>query len=177
MMADGVEIDIIPFGGVAENNQVAWPPDRAIIMAVEGFDEAFRHRVLVELQHGELLPFCSLSGLALLKLFAWRDRGAASAKDAADLFKILSEYGLIEDERIYEPPVEGARHDWNPLRMGAFLLGCDIALILADESYAELLRLDRERLTDAMVRQCRTADADEIGQTMEDFWAGIERFG
>jgi hypothetical protein len=44
-------------------------------------------------------------------------------------FKIIREYGAIEDERIYESPVEGERLDWDPIRMGAFLLGSDIATI------------------------------------------------
>lgn len=177
MIAEGIELDIIPFGGVAEGKQVAWPPDREIIMSVDGFEEAFTHSVLVELQSGEQLPFCSLPGLALLKLFAWRDRGTANAKDAADLFKIISEYGLIEEARIYESPVDCAQLDWNPVRMGAFLLGSDIAAISTGESYVELLRLDRERLTDAIVRQSSSESAGEIDWMMDDFWRGMESVG
>lgn len=170
---DGVELDIIPFGGVAEDNKVAWPPDREVIMAVDGFEEAFRHTVLVELSGSERIPFCSLPGLALLKLFAWRDRGAANAKDASDLYKILSEYGLIEGDRIYEPPVEGENFDWDPLRMGAFLLGSDVAIICAGGLTAELLTLDKDKLTDAVARQSTNEDAEYIDQMLEDFWLGI----
>lgn len=76
------ELDIIPFGKIAVGNTVAWPPDRAIIMAVDGFQEAFQQAVAVRLTHGCVLLFCSLPGLALLKLFAWRDRGNQNGKDA-----------------------------------------------------------------------------------------------
>ncbi|NNC27578.1 hypothetical protein HKX42_11910, partial [Salinisphaera sp. USBA-960] len=69
------ELDIIPFGNIAVENTIAWPPDRAIVMAVDGFQEAFQQAVAVRLSNGCELLFCSLPGLALLKLFAWRDRG------------------------------------------------------------------------------------------------------
>lgn len=58
----------------------------------------------------------------------------------------------IEDERIYAP-VKGENRDWNPVRVGAVLLGSDIAAITERASLAELMRLDRERLTDALARQ------------------------
>lgn len=173
LIAEGIELDIIPFGGVAEGNQIAWPPEREIIMAVDGFAEVFSHTVTVQLDNGESLPFCSLPGLALLKLFAWRDRGHGNAKDATDLYKIIREYGAIEDERIYESPVEGESLDWDPVRMGAVLLGNDIVVISEPLSLAELLRIDRERLTDAIVRQSDADDMAVIEQIMNDFWDGM----
>lgn len=170
MIAEGIELDIIPFGDIAEDNQIAWPPDRAIIMAVDGFDEAFSHTVIVQLDNGEKLPFCSLPGLALLKLFAWRDRGHGNAKDATDLYKIICEYGAIEDGRIYEAPVKGERLGWEPVRMGAVLLGHDIAAISKAASLNELTRLDKERLIDAVARQYDAGDTEKIEQVINDFW-------
>ncbi|HCM1931032.1 TPA: nucleotidyl transferase AbiEii/AbiGii toxin family protein [Salmonella enterica subsp. salamae serovar 51:c:-] len=177
MIAEGIELDIIPFGGVAEGNRIAWPPEREIIMAVDGFAEVFSHTVTVQLDNGENLSFCSLPGLALLKLFAWRDRGHGNAKDATDLYKIIREYGAIEDERIYESPVEGESLNWDPVRMGAVLLGSDIAAIGERSSLAELMRLDRERLTDAIVRQSGADDMAGIEQVMHDFWDGMVSSG
>ncbi|NIG21179.1 hypothetical protein F3J37_21105 [Pantoea sp. Al-1710] len=174
LILDGVELDIIPFGGVAEANKVAWPPDRDVVMAVDGFEEAFRHTVLVNVVSDHPVPFCSLPGLALLKLFAWRDRGVGNNKDAADLYKIIVEYGVIEDGRIYESPVDGEELAWDTLRMGAYLLGSDIAVIASAASMKELLTLDIEKLTDAVVRQSRSESPEEIERVLEDFWAGIQ---
>lgn len=173
MIVEGIELDIIPFGGVAEENQIIWPPEREIIMSVDGFSEVFSHTVTVQLANGEKLLFCSLPGLALLKLFAWRDRGHGTAKDAIDLYKIIREYSAIEDERIYAPPVKGEHLDWNPVRMGAVLLGIDIVAISERSSLSELMKLDRERLTDAIARQSNIDDMKEIEQIMNDFWAGV----
>ncbi|WP_051979015.1 hypothetical protein [Edaphobacter aggregans] len=41
-----IPIDLIPFGGVAEGDTIAWPPDRDTVMTVAGFEDAlanFRH--------------------------------------------------------------------------------------------------------------------------------------
>lgn len=175
LILDGVELDIIPFGGVAEANKVSWPPDRDVVMAVDGFEEAFRHTVLVNVAQDQPVPFCSLPGLALLKLFAWRDRGTANGKDAVDLYKIIVEYGVIEEDRIYDWPVEGDALEWNTLRMGAYLLGNDMAVIANADSLKELLTLDIEKLTDAVVRQSRSESPEEIERVLGDFWSGIQR--
>lgn len=169
LIVEGTELDIIPFGGVAESNQIAWPPEREIIMSVDGFSEVFSHVINVQLNNGEKLPFCSIPGLALLKLFAWRDRGHASSRDATDLYKIIREYNTIENERIYASD-EGEKVDWDPVRMGAILLGNDILGIIDRSSLAELRALDIERLTDAIVRQSDTNDFAEVEQVIDDFW-------
>ena len=80
MIVEGIELDIIPFGGVAEGNQIAWPPEREIIMAVDGFAEVSSHTVTVRLDNGENLPFCSLPGLALLKLLPGATVGMEAPK-------------------------------------------------------------------------------------------------
>lgn len=44
---EGVELDIIPFGDIAEENKLLWSPDREIIMSVDGFTEAYTHATMV----------------------------------------------------------------------------------------------------------------------------------
>lgn len=173
LVLEGIELDIIPFGGVTEANKIAWPPDREVVMAVDGFEEAFAHTVLITMQAGDEIPFCSLPGLALLKLFAWRDRGMANGKDAVDLYKIISEYGQIENERAFENPAECDKRDWEIDRVGAFLLGNDIAMISSRDSMDEIFRLDADALTDAIVRQTMTDNAGAIEDRVLDFWAGL----
>ena len=177
LILQGNEIDIIPFGDIAEDNKVAWPPDKAIVMSVDGFAEAFEHSVTVRLDNGTEVKFCSLPGLTLLKLFAWRDRGRKNRKDATDLYKIIIDYNMIENDRIYEPPVNGNDFDWDNKRMGAYLLGRDIASMLGrdefKETVAELSRIDKARLTDAIATQHQAEESDEIERVIDDFWDGI----
>ncbi|NLU16513.1 MAG: hypothetical protein GXW94_12270 [Serratia liquefaciens] len=177
LLCQGSELDIIPFGNIAEENTLAWPPDRAIVMAVDGFQEAFQQAVQVHLSNGYVLYFCSLPGLALLKLFAWRDRGNQNGKDATDLFTIISEYSHIEDERIYDIPLDIENFDSDPDRLGAFLLGTDVTSLLpqapVNETFAQLLQLQTPKLVDAVVRQYSRDTPARVEQLLEDFWQGI----
>lgn len=173
----GNELDIIPFGNIAVENTIAWPPDREIVMAVDGFLEAFQQAVAVRLSHGNVLLFCSLPGLALLKLFAWRDRGNQNGKDAIDLFTIISEYGHIEEERIYDIPLDIDNFDSDPDRLGAFLLGADVTSLLppatASDTFTQLLPLQNPRLVDAIVSQYGRDTPARVEQLIEDFWQGV----
>lgn len=173
MFWQSIELDLIPFGGVSEENRVFWPPDRNIIMAVDGFPEAFSNVVNIRLDNSEVIPFCSLPGLALLKMFAWRDRGHADTRDIIDLYKIISEYGAIENNRIYEEPIDGEALGWDPVRMGAALLGYDIAIVGLNDSVAELSKLDKETVTDAILRKSDALKSEETEQIIDDFWHGL----
>lgn len=169
----GVELDIIPFGSIAADNQVAWPPDRDIIMSVDGFADAWKHAVLVTIPNCGDIRFCSLPGLLLLKLFAWRDRGDRNSKDAIDIYKILLEYDAIEDSRLYDDDVLAESVDWVPERIGARLAGKDVANMATAQSLAALQQLDHEKLIDAIVRQSGSARSTDIEICINDFWYGL----
>lgn len=170
---DDMELDIIPFGDIAEKNQIAWPPDREFIMNVDGFPEAFEHANQVQIIPDNAIRFCSIPGLLLLKLLAWRDRGNRGTKDAVDIFNILTEYHRIEEERIYDNDEWGEHLDWNVERLGPLLAGSDTAAIASAETRQELLALDKLRLTDAIVGQNPTIDARNIEDIIDDFWDGL----
>lgn len=74
---------------------------------------------------------------------------------------------------MYENPTEYDKRDWDVDRMGAFLMGNDIAMISSRDSLDELFRLESEALTDAIVRQTMTVSAEAIEQILLDFWAGL----
>lgn len=170
LLWDDIELDIIPFGGIADGNEVAWPPDRDIIMSVDGFTEAWTHAVSVDIPQCGVVRFCSLPGLLLLKLFAWRDRGDRSNKDAVDIYKILCEYAVIEDARLYDNAEWGDRVDWEPERLGALLAGHDVVAMAMPESRESLQKLDPDALVDAIVRQPGAGHADDIENRINDFW-------
>ena len=103
--AEGVRfiVDLIPFGRIAEDNQIAWPPNQDTIMNVAGFAEALGSAMPVKIDEKCILLVASLPGLALLKLLAWKDRHSYDNKDAADLLKILREYADAgNEERLFD---------------------------------------------------------------------------
>ena len=129
-----ISVDLVPFGGVANaENVIAWPPDMAIIMNVTGFSDALRAAVLVQIEHGLVVKVASFSGLSLLKLIAWKDRRAEDPKDAIDFVLMLRNYEHMgNQDRIYGEALSALeRVDYDPELAGAWLLGRDAAEIAA----------------------------------------------
>jgi predicted nucleotidyltransferase len=134
-------VDIIPFGAVQDaNNMIAWPPDMDVMMSVSGYQEALESALSVEIGTNLTIKVVSLPGLAILKIFAWSERGTTTEnKDAIDLLTLLrAYYEAGNTDRIYEEPDSATLEslDYNQELMGAWLLGYDAATI-ADESTIE----------------------------------------
>jgi predicted nucleotidyltransferase len=70
----GVEIDIIPFGGVEkEDGTIVWPQDDQQ-MNMLGFREVYLNAELYDMGGGFVVPVATPPGLAVLKIFAYNDR-------------------------------------------------------------------------------------------------------
>jgi len=96
-------VDLIPFGGLeTEANTIAWPPDMSVIMNVAGYRDAHVAAVLVEIEPGLIISLASLPSIAILKIFAWMDRGTEDPKDAIDLVTLLRQYHEAgNQDRVY----------------------------------------------------------------------------
>lgn len=139
----GFHIDLVPFGPLAgAGGEIAWPPDRAFVMNVTGFEEAFGAAIRITLDDGFSVRVASLPALALMKLFAWRDRRhEAMHKDAWDLRLLLTRYERAGNaDRIYDEGVM-AIEDFDAVRAAARLLGRDVSGLLRPRSRAALLSL------------------------------------
>lgn len=153
-------VDIIPFGGLAdEKSTIVWPPDMSVLMNVAGYSDAHASAIPVEVEPGLVISVASIPGIAVLKLFAWDDRGRGDPKDAIDLVTLLRQYSEAgNQERVYEDAIaalEAAEYDVE--LAGAWLLGHDaVALsspatqsqlnsLLADSSLVERLVTDMSR--------------------------------
>jgi len=170
----GYPLDLIPFGGVErEGNAIAWPPDGAVVMNVAGYTEVFASAVQVELEPGFILRVASLAGLAILKLFAWADRGAGNPRDAIDLATLLREYGAAGNgDRLYGAEIgvlEAVGYDFD--LAGARLLGVDAGRIAVPSTQKQILallddpaRVDRLGLR---VAQGLHGTQDALGQARE----------
>ena len=150
-------VDIIPFGAVQDaNNMIAWPPDMDVVMSVSGYQEALESALSVEIGTNLTIKVVSLPGLAILKIFAWSERGTTTEnKDAIDLLTLLrAYYEAGNTDRIYEEPDSATLEslDYNQELMGAWLLGYDAATI-ADESTIERITAQIEDKKENLVLQ------------------------
>lgn len=139
----GFHIDLVPFGPLAgPGGEIAWPPDRAFVMNVTGFEEAYDAAIVITLDDNFVVRVASLPALALMKLFAWRDRRhEAVHKDAWDLRLLLTRYEMAGNtDRIYDEGVM-ALEEFDAPRAAARLLGRDVSRLLRPRSRAALLPL------------------------------------
>lgn len=178
-------VDIIPFGAVQDaENKIAWPPEMDIVMSVSGYQEAHESALLVELDADLAIKVISLAGLAILKIFAWSERGTTTEnKDALDLLTLLRTFHEAGNaDRIYEVPAPEVLESmaYNPELMGAWLLGFDVAAI-ADEStietIVELIESKKENLIVQMAKSIPgNEDAlDDTEALLSSFTQGIQQ--
>ena len=83
------EVDIVPFGAIADNEMVAWPPEGSPVMSVRCFADVMQHADKVTVDDLFAFHIASLSGQFLIKLDAWNDRHLTTKKDATDMYYIL----------------------------------------------------------------------------------------
>lgn len=138
----GYPMDLVPFGGVEHGpSMVSWPPDMAVVMDVTGYAEVSEAAEQVQLAPGFVVRVASLPGLAVLKIFAWLERGSENAKDAHDLLLIMQTYcDAGNQERLYNDEFAVIeRLDYDLRLSGAYLLGKHIAHLARDKTYGKLL--------------------------------------
>ena len=131
----GVDVDIIPFGGVeSARRAIVWPDEMA--MDVHGLAEAHRQAVVVHLPGGLHVRVASLAAQVALKILAWRDRRHEGDKDAIDVGTILRAYSTgAYLEELYERDASLLeRFEFDPLLAGAARLGAEAAVLLDPES-------------------------------------------
>jgi predicted nucleotidyltransferase len=140
---NGYPLDIIPFRGTELPGQViAWPPELAVKMNVVGYEDAFNASVQVTIDAPLSVRVASLPGLALLKVFAWEDRGSANRKDARDLATLLRNYARAESDRLHGDEIKLYQAlDYDDQRAGPRLLGRDVLGIASQHTLHRLRQL------------------------------------
>lgn len=126
----GHPIDVIPFGGVEQNDRhVLFESDHKL--DVTGLAEAAASKVDVTLRPGVVVPVASLEAQSALKVLAWRDRRYDTRdKDAMDLAYLLkaASRGIYADAVLVDiEAMEATDHGLD--EAGAFRLGRRAALI------------------------------------------------
>lgn len=144
---DGTEIDVIPFGGVADaTGSITWPRS-GNRLSIEGMDMAEVNSEAVD-RAGMSITIPSLPSLVALKLYAFRDRFHDTQDDLKDLTHILFHASNALLKRIYQELVEELV-EFPYEQLGAYLLGRDLAGIASEEERNALLAIVEERILDA----------------------------
>lgn len=185
ILYNDIMVDIIPFGGISgKNERIIWPPENEVIMSVVGFNEVYNHSTLVRMQNNPKLEvkISTLPGLAILKLFAWRDSFPDRSKDAEDLLFIMKDYenaGIFD--KLYESELQLLEsEDFDNQIAGIVLLGKEMNKICTDQTIEYLRKIiDEETSEDSdfnLVRDMllyRTDDFNRILYLLNKLKEGI----
>ncbi len=100
--AEGLYVDVIPFGLVeGPGRTISWPPHE-FVMTMLGFEEAYQARVRIVFDEDLAVTVASPAGLGLLKLIAWDDRKDRTSRDAEDLCFLMRTYYEAFSNVIFE---------------------------------------------------------------------------
>ncbi|MFC6089562.1 nucleotidyl transferase AbiEii/AbiGii toxin family protein [Saccharothrix lopnurensis] len=167
-IVEGTEVDVVPYGGIEqEDRTITWPDDHA--MNVLGFREAVGTAQTVLLPDGVTVRIPSIPALALLKIFAWRDRHRDDTRDALDLATMIEWYssGKYEDRLYGEDYDAFEKFDYDLSPAGAWLLGSHIPVLLDGKGITELLRiLDDPELMGRLAKDMGSPRSELVLQAM-----------
>ena len=163
-----VEVDVIPFGGLASPEEmIIWPPELDTAMNVAGFEEALSASVWISVAEALTVPVVSLPGLTVLKLFAWSDRRWDG--DATDIRQVIRFYADAGNEdRLYDSPL--AEEFGFDLELGgAKLLGADVVTLCRPATLQKLQHIftsdNIEKFVDHMIGHGYRMDNSEPRET------------
>jgi predicted nucleotidyltransferase len=176
-------VDLLPFGGIEQpTHTIAWPPDMQMLMSVAGYDDALKTAPLVQVATELMIRIVSLPGLAMLKLFAWKDRGVEGAKDAIDLVTLCRCYAEAGNmDRLYEEGMPALQSvDFDVELTGAWLLGKDVAATASQQIRVQLQALLSDehvskRLVNDMLKALRSREdaVTYVEQLLDQFTRGF----
>jgi predicted nucleotidyltransferase len=164
---DGIyPIDVVPFGAIAENNTLEWPPNYDFQMNVLGFREAIDDAIEFKLCRDPEIKVrvASPAGLSLMKLIAWTDRPAEKrTKDASDLKFIIEslERLPIMSDRIFDIELLD-KYEGDLLVISSHVLGEDVGKIISEESRLVLAELYKDNIAlDYLAREMGRSPIDD----------------
>jgi predicted nucleotidyltransferase len=177
--SDGLpwEIDLIPFGGVSDDNdQIAWPPKQDFVMSVLGFDEVYQNAWDVTLSKSPELSVkvASPAGILLLKFIAWTERSREyQGKDAIDIYYVIKHYSKIPPvtDALYDQDYMNAQ-DYDIMRATAMMLADEIAAIAKEKTltYIKQALLDKDSVLERLkvdITKHTVAGYEEVDILME----------
>ncbi|GAC1483773.1 MAG: hypothetical protein NVS1B13_08390 [Flavisolibacter sp.] len=98
----GVQVDILPFGGIEIDEGVHVDGEGLTSINVNGFLEVFNSGTEeVAIETGHQFSVATLPAIVLLKLIAFDDRPEKRFKDARDIAEVIEHYFHLQAELIY----------------------------------------------------------------------------
>lgn len=180
------EVDIVPFGGVAVDEEIRWRPDGTPVMSVKCFNDVMAKAI--DILIGEVpIRIATLCGQFLIKLDAWLDRNDRTSKDAYDMLYILSKYyyaKLLQPDAQIPDDVDFNEEDNTDGQIiyGSMWLASDLRQVLSTEHlkyYVEIISNEVAQGPDSRLLQHfinhMDIDDDNNYDNILKVWSNIKR--
>ena len=133
------EVDVVPFGPLANNEVIGWPPEGNPEMSVRCFEDVMKDADTIIVEENVRFCIASLSGQFLIKLDAWIDRHLKTDKDARDMFYIIDNFYWTSIVDKFPPPEQVTNSDdpaFDDFVAGAQWIASELRSLLSDEHRA-----------------------------------------
>ena len=181
------EVDVVPFGGVAQDEQICWPPEGNPVMSVKCFEDVMACSLTVSIDNNITFQIAPLCGQFLIKLDTWIDRHAKTNKDAVDMYYFLTKYFTTMVMNGATPPDEinlsDDKEDIELDILSARWLALDIAKLLSDEHLKYYITIIHDELSkeedSALFYQFMNNFSDDKEDKYEasfNIWSAIKDF-
>lgn len=133
------EVDVVPFGPLANNEVIGWPPEGNPEMSVRCFEDVMKDADTIIVDESVRFCIASLSGQFLIKLDAWIDRHLKTDKDARDMFYIIDNFYWTSIVDKFPPPEQVTNSDdpaFDDFVAGAQWIASELRSLLSDEHRA-----------------------------------------
>ena len=130
------EVDVVPFGPLANNEVIGWPPEGNPEMSVRCFEDVMKDADTIIVDENVRFCIASLSGQFLIKLDAWIDRHLKTDKDARDMFYIIDNFYWTSIVDKFPPPERVTNSDapaFDDFVAGAQWIASELRSLLSDE--------------------------------------------
>lgn len=130
------EVDVVPFGPLANNEVIGWPPEGNPEMSVRCFEDVMKDADTIVVDDKVRFCIASLSGQFLIKLDAWIDRHLKTDKDARDMFYIIDNFYWTSIVDKFPPPEQVTNSDdpsFDDFVAGAQWIAAELKSLLSEE--------------------------------------------
>lgn len=180
------EVDVVPFGKIAENEQICWPPEGNPVMSVRCFEDVMAHSISISVNDDVSFEIAPLCGQFIIKFDTWIDRHASTDKDATDMFYFLDKYytAMVMNDAV--PPDEiGLEGEDDPdlIVLSARWMAYDIGKMLNKihlEYYIQVIQDELDKEEDSILiyhfMKNMDEDRDERYEICYDIWNNIKDY-
>lgn len=134
---DGKQIDLLPFGGIEEADQVMIEGKGLRKISLEGFKEVYQLGAIETRIGEEKYKACSIPGIMILKLIAYDDRPESRIKDIHDINSICLHYPSIETELIWNDHFDLYDDEKDHNDVGVIVLGREMKKLVKENKKLE----------------------------------------